>query len=98
MTEAEARARALIPALIRKCLEAKARGADSVEVWGDGSPTREFLYVGDAAEGILQAAKTRGCDLIVLASHGRRGFERALLGSQASRVLTHSSVPVLICK
>ena len=51
-----------------------------------------------AAEGILQAAKTRGCDLIVLASHGRRGFERALLGSQASRVLTHSSVPVLICK
>jgi nucleotide-binding universal stress UspA family protein len=51
-----------------------------------------------AAEGILQAAKSRGCDLIVMASHGRRGLERLLLGSQAARVLTHSTVPVLICK
>jgi nucleotide-binding universal stress UspA family protein len=48
------------------------------------------------AEGILQAAKERGCDLIVMASHGRRGFTRFLLGSQAMRVLTGSSVPVLV--
>jgi nucleotide-binding universal stress UspA family protein len=48
------------------------------------------------AEGILQAAKERGCDLIVMASHGRRGFTRLLLGSQAMRVLTGSSVPVLV--
>jgi GDP-L-fucose synthase len=47
----------VIPALIRKCLEAKAAGRDSIEVWGDGSPTRGFLYVEDAAEGILLAAE-----------------------------------------
>ncbi len=47
----------VIPALIRKCLEAKARGDDHIVAWGDGSPTREFLYVEDAAEGILLAAE-----------------------------------------
>ena len=46
----------VIPALIRKCLEAKERGASEVVLWGDGSPTREFLYVEDAAEGIVLAA------------------------------------------
>jgi GDP-L-fucose synthase len=43
----------VIPALIRKCVEAKETGASEVVLWGDGSPTREFLYVEDAAEGIL---------------------------------------------
>ncbi len=47
----------VIPALIRKCLKARARGDESIVVWGDGSPTREFLYVEDAAEGILLAAE-----------------------------------------
>jgi len=47
----------VIPALIRKCLEAKEDGLPEVVVWGDGSPTREFLYVEDAAEGILLAAE-----------------------------------------
>ena len=47
----------VIPALIRKCIEAKKRGEDHIVVWGDGSPTREFLYVEDAAEGILLAAE-----------------------------------------
>jgi GDP-L-fucose synthase len=47
----------VIPALIRKCLEAKERGEDHIVAWGDGSPTREFLYVEDAAEGILLAAE-----------------------------------------
>jgi len=47
----------VIPALIRKCIEAKDAGLDEVVVWGDGSPTREFLYVEDAAEGILMAAE-----------------------------------------
>ena len=46
----------VIPALIRKCVEAKERGEDSLVAWGDGSPTREFIYVEDAAEGILLAA------------------------------------------
>ena len=47
----------VIPALIRKCVEARDRGEPEVAVWGDGSPTREFLYVEDAAEGILLAAE-----------------------------------------
>ncbi|GIV65422.1 MAG: GDP-L-fucose synthase [Bellilinea sp.] len=47
----------VIPALIRKCIEAQESGQKIVEVWGDGSPTREFLYVEDAAEGILLATE-----------------------------------------
>jgi GDP-L-fucose synthase len=47
----------VIPALIRKCIEANEKGESSIEVWGDGSPTREFLYVDDAAEGILLGAE-----------------------------------------
>jgi len=47
----------VIPALIRKFLEAQERGDTKVELWGDGSPTREFLYIEDAAEGILLAAE-----------------------------------------
>lgn len=59
----------VIPALIRKCLEAKASGQPSIEVWGDGSPTREFLYVEDAAEGILLATeKYNGSEPVNLGS------------------------------
>jgi GDP-L-fucose synthase len=47
----------VIPALIRKCVEAKRRGEARVECWGDGTPTREFLYVEDAAEGLAAAAE-----------------------------------------
>ncbi len=47
----------VIPALIRRCIEAKASGATEIEAWGDGTPTREFLYAEDAAEGILLAAE-----------------------------------------
>lgn len=47
----------VIPALIRKCIEAKERGEKQLAVWGTGTPTREFLYVEDAAEGILLAAE-----------------------------------------
>jgi GDP-L-fucose synthase len=46
----------VIPALIRKCIEARNRGAESIEVWGSGKPSREFLYVEDCAEGIVKAA------------------------------------------
>lgn len=46
----------VIPALIKKCVEAKDAGAEAVEVWGTGAATREFLYVDDAAEGIVLAA------------------------------------------
>jgi GDP-L-fucose synthase len=47
----------VIPALIKKCLNAEEKGAKEIIVWGDGSPTREFLYVEDAAEAILLAAE-----------------------------------------
>ena len=47
----------VIPALIRKCVEAKENGWPEIVLWGDGSPTREFLYVEDAAEGILLATE-----------------------------------------
>lgn len=47
----------VIPAMIRKCIEAQERGDEQVVFWGDGSPTREFLYVEDAAEGILLATE-----------------------------------------
>jgi GDP-L-fucose synthase len=59
----------VIPALIRKCLEAKEQGEKEIIVWGDGSPTREFLYVEDAAEGILLASeKYNGPDPVNLGS------------------------------
>jgi GDP-L-fucose synthase len=47
----------VVPAMIRKCMEAKDRGDAEVVLWGDGSPTREFLYADDAAEAILLATK-----------------------------------------
>lgn len=47
----------VIPALIRKCIEAKEKGDDHIVVWGDGSATREFLYVEDCAEAIILAAE-----------------------------------------
>jgi nucleotide-binding universal stress UspA family protein len=50
------------------------------------------------AEGIIEAANNVGADLIVMASHGRRGLDRLLLGSQANEVVTHSKVPVLIVR
>jgi nucleotide-binding universal stress UspA family protein len=59
----------------------------------------ETVHVSDfPAEGILATAKPKNCDLIVMASHGRRGIPRFLLGSQATRVVTLSTVPVLVCR
>ena len=50
------------------------------------------------AEGIIETAQAQMCDLIVMASHGRRGLARLLIGSQANKVVTLSPVPVLICR
>ena len=47
-------------------------------------------------EAILQAARERGCDLIVMASHGRHGISGMLLGSETQKVLVHSAMPVLV--
>lgn len=53
----------VIPALIRKAIEATERGDKELQVWGDGSPTREFLYVEDAADGIISGAENYNGDL-----------------------------------
>jgi nucleotide-binding universal stress UspA family protein len=50
------------------------------------------------AEAIVEVAKERDCDLIVMASHGRRGLDRLFLGSQTIEVLTYSKVPVLVVR
>ena len=50
------------------------------------------------AETILKTAAQRKCDLIVMASHGRRGLAGVLLGSETQKVLTHSKLPVLVCR
>jgi nucleotide-binding universal stress UspA family protein len=49
-------------------------------------------------EAILDHAKAQACDLIVMASHGRRGLSALLLGSETQKVLTHSGIPVLVIK
>ena len=57
----------VIPALIRKCIEARRTGAEEIVCWGDGSPTRAFLYAADAAEGmVLAAARYDGADPVNL--------------------------------
>ena len=50
------------------------------------------------AEAIISAAKKHKCDLIVMASHGRKGLKRLLLGSETQHVLTHSHIPVLVLR
>ncbi len=50
------------------------------------------------AEAVIAAAKRQKCDLIVMASHGRRGLKRLLLGSETQQVLTHSHIPVLVLR
>ncbi|MBR0694048.1 universal stress protein [Bradyrhizobium lablabi] len=60
--------------------------------------TAELLHVPNAcpATAIIEKEKSRGCDLIVMASHGRRGLRKLLLGSQTSEVLVDGSAPVLV--
>ena len=60
----------------------------------------ELVHVKDKlpAEGILDTAADRGCDLIVMSSHGARGIERMLLGSEANEVVTSAKMPVLVVK
>jgi nucleoside-diphosphate-sugar epimerase len=61
----------VIPAIIRKCLDAKAEGRQSVVLWGTGNPTREFLYVDDAAVGIVAALERYdGAEPLNLGSQG----------------------------
>ncbi len=60
----------------------------------------ETVHVKDQhpADGIIQTADAKKCDLVIIASHGRRGIRRAILGSVANEVITHSKVPVLVVR
>ena len=53
---------------------------------------------GEPWQAILRAARARKCDLVVMASHGRRGLAGLILGSETTKVLTHSKIPVLVCR
>jgi len=84
--EAKAVAQKMVSALVTR---AKEKGVDC-----DG-----LVVVGDHPyEEIIDNAKNRKCDLIMMASHGRRGLDAVLLGSETVKVLTHSKIPVLVVR
>lgn len=60
----------------------------------------DTLHVEDRypADGIIETAKVRGCDLIVMSSHGRHGLAGMLIGSETQKVLTHTTIPVLVMR
>ncbi|AVO48225.1 universal stress protein [Melaminivora suipulveris] len=65
----------------------------------DGVNAKAVVVKSDLiAEAIIAAAKKHECDLIVMASHGRKGLKRMLLGSETQHVLTHSHIPVLVLR
>ena len=70
---------------------------DAAKVAGLGcqAHTVEALHPWEA---IIDHAKRQECDLVVMASHGRRGVSALLLGSETQKVLTHSTIPVLVCR
>lgn len=76
----------------RKILDKAKAAADDVGVVADtDTAVNEVPY-----EAVIDAADRHGCDLIFMASHGRRGIAGLLLGSETQKVLTHSKIPVLI--
>lgn len=76
----------------RKILGKAKTRADSEGVAADtDTVVNEVPY-----EAVIDAAKRQGCDLIFMASHGRRGIAGLLLGSETQKVLTHSTIPVLV--
>jgi nucleotide-binding universal stress UspA family protein len=63
----------------------------------EGVPCATVIEVGDHPyEAIIRIAESKGCDLILMASHGRRGMQGLLLGSETQKVLTHTHIPVLV--
>jgi nucleotide-binding universal stress UspA family protein len=57
-----------------------------------------YVQAAHPYDAIVKEARRRRCDLIAIASHGRRGISRLLLGSETSKVLAHSGIPVLVCR
>jgi nucleotide-binding universal stress UspA family protein len=70
-----------------------------IEAEAAGVPCRTLSTTNEHPwRGIIRAAETKRCDVIVMASHGRRGLAGLLLGSETNKVLTHSKIPVLVCR
>ena len=83
------------------CKEGAGKVLDEARVMAEQvGISAKLLHVPNAhpATAIIETAKSRGCDLIVMASHGRRGLTKLLLGSQTSEVLANGSVPVLVVR
>jgi nucleotide-binding universal stress UspA family protein len=78
----------------RKALAAVEIEARTAEVAYDGAVVTDS----NPWSGIVRTAKSKRCDLIVMASHGRRGLAGLVLGSETTKVLTHSKIPVLVCR
>jgi nucleotide-binding universal stress UspA family protein len=70
-------------------IESQTAGVESSTVYVNGD---------QPWQAIIQTARSKKCDVIVMASHGRRGLAGVLLGSETVKVLTHSKVPVLVCR
>lgn len=79
----------------REAREILSRAQDMAKAAGVTSQTASAM-AGDPFEAIIAAAEQHDCDLILMASHGRRGVKGLLLGSQTQKVLTHSKIPVLV--
>jgi nucleotide-binding universal stress UspA family protein len=84
--------------------EARSAAGQALEALGKVCKEEGVPFAGDTIErnvvyeGVIETAKAEGCDLIVMASHGRQGVKALILGSVAQKVLTHASMPVLIVK
>jgi nucleotide-binding universal stress UspA family protein len=76
----------------KRVLDAVARNAAAANV----QCTTEYATARSVSQAIVDKARAENCDLIVMASHGRRGLEGFLLGSETQKVLTHSTIPVLV--
>lgn len=77
----------------------KALAEVEVEAGAAGVPYSSIMLTADTPwEGIIRSARRKKCDLIVMASHGRRGLRGLVLGSETHKVLTHSKIPVLVCR
>ena len=90
--QAPGRLREMAREAAQKIVEDAQRQAEAA-----GMESEVFTLFSDTPyEGIIEAARQKGCDLIIMASHGRRGVDALLLGSETQKVLTHSRIPVLV--
>jgi nucleotide-binding universal stress UspA family protein len=88
----EAEYKRVIDAMSRRALAALQAAVPGIAV------TTRTVTGGEPWKAILATARARKCDLVVMASHGRSGLSGLILGSETAKVLTHSKVPVLVCR